>query len=42
MLIAYGIYLKDAIIVTTNGVTLTTLVILLWLYFNYREIKKCG
>jgi len=33
--IAYGIYLKDAIIITANSVTLATLVVLLFLYFNY-------
>jgi MtN3 and saliva related transmembrane protein len=35
--IAYGIYLKDTIIIMANGITLTTLVILLWLYFCYRK-----
>jgi len=33
--IVYGIYLKDVIIITANGVTLMTLLILLYLYFNY-------
>jgi MtN3 and saliva related transmembrane protein len=33
--IVYGIYLKDIIIITANSVTLTTLIILLFLYFNY-------
>jgi MtN3 and saliva related transmembrane protein len=33
--IVYGIYLKDIIIITANSVTLTTLIILLVLYFNY-------
>jgi len=33
--IIYGIYLGDAIIITANGVTLFTLIILLFLYFNY-------
>lgn len=32
--IAYGIYLKDKIIIMANAVTLTTLVILLFLYFK--------
>jgi MtN3 and saliva related transmembrane protein len=33
--IVYGIHLKDTIIITANGVTLTTLIILLILYFSY-------
>lgn len=33
--IAYGIHLKDAIIIAANSVTLMTLLILLYLYFNY-------
>jgi MtN3 and saliva related transmembrane protein len=33
--IVYGIYLKNIIIITANSVTLTTLIILLFLYFNY-------
>jgi MtN3 and saliva related transmembrane protein len=33
--IAYGIYLKDAIIITANTVTLFSLIILLFLYFRY-------
>ncbi|KPK97135.1 MAG: hypothetical protein AMJ95_10675 [Omnitrophica WOR_2 bacterium SM23_72] len=33
--IVYGCYLKDAVIITANSVTLTSLVILLFLYFNY-------
>ncbi|MBU4472779.1 MAG: SemiSWEET transporter [Candidatus Omnitrophica bacterium] len=35
--IAYGIHLKDAIIITANSITLVTLIILLCLYFNYRR-----
>jgi MtN3 and saliva related transmembrane protein len=38
--IAYGIHLKDAIIITANSVTLTTLIILLCLYFNYGRTKN--
>ena len=38
--IAYGIHLKDAIIITANSVTLTTLITLLCLYFNYGSIKR--
>jgi MtN3 and saliva related transmembrane protein len=33
--IAYGIHLKDAVIIMANSVTLTTLVILLCLYFRF-------
>ncbi len=35
--IAYGIYLKDAIIIVANLVTLLTMLILLNLYFMYRK-----
>jgi len=38
--IVYGIYLKDIIIITANSVTLTTLIILLFLYFNYGREKQ--
>lgn len=38
--IAYGIYLKDLIIITANSITLVTLVILLYLYFNYGRRKQ--
>lgn len=31
----YGYHLKDPIIITANSVTLASLVILLFLYFNY-------
>jgi MtN3 and saliva related transmembrane protein len=31
----YGIHLKDFIIITANGITLVTLVILISLYFSY-------
>jgi len=37
--IAYGIHLKDAIIVTANSMTLITLIILLFLYLNYGGLK---
>lgn len=33
--IVYGIHLGDAIIITANGVTLVSLVILLYLYVSY-------
>jgi len=33
--IAYGIYLKDPIIVLANSVTLASMVILLCLYYSY-------
>ncbi len=33
--IAYGYYLKDPVIITANSVTLASLIILLFLYFNY-------
>jgi MtN3 and saliva related transmembrane protein len=38
--IAYGLHIKDAIIITANSVTLTTLIILLHLYFIYGRIKR--
>ncbi len=37
--IMYGIYRKDRIIITANSVTLVTLLILLYLYFNYGKEK---
>lgn len=33
--IVYGIYLKDPIIIVANAVTLTSLLILIYFYFNY-------
>jgi len=33
--IAYGVHLKDAIIITANTFTLFSLIILLFLYFSY-------
>lgn len=38
--IIYGIYLKDAIIILANAVTLAILVMLLYLYFNYGKPLK--
>jgi MtN3 and saliva related transmembrane protein len=38
--IAYGIHLKDAIIITANTVTLLSLIILLFLYFTYGRMRK--
>ena len=35
--IAYGIHLKNAIIITANSITLFSLIILLFLYFCYRR-----
>lgn len=37
--IAYGVHLKDAVIITANSVTLTSLFILLYLYLVYRRQK---
>lgn len=37
--IAYGIHLKDTIIITANAITLSTLIILLFLYLSYGRIK---
>jgi MtN3 and saliva related transmembrane protein len=37
--VAYGIHLKNAIIVVANSVTLFSVIILLALYFNYGRIK---
>ncbi|MBN1913372.1 MAG: SemiSWEET transporter [Candidatus Omnitrophica bacterium] len=33
--IIYGIFLEDAIIITANSVTLTTLIVLLYFYYKY-------
>jgi len=38
--VLYGIYLKDAIIIAANSMTLLTLVILLSLYFKYSKQVK--
>jgi MtN3 and saliva related transmembrane protein len=38
--IIYGIHLKDAIIILANSVTLATLIMLLYLYFNYGRPLK--
>lgn len=38
--IAYGAHLKDATIIMANSVTLATLIVLLFLYFNYRRRKQ--
>ncbi len=35
--IAYGIHLKDIIIIVANAITLATLLILLWIYFIFRR-----
>jgi MtN3 and saliva related transmembrane protein len=35
--VAYGVHLKDLAIVIANTVTLVTVIILLFLYFNYRR-----
>lgn len=37
--IAYGIHLRNVVIITANSVTLLTLVILLFLYFSYGRKK---
>jgi len=37
--ILYGIHLKDVIIITANSITLTSLIILLFLYFSYGRMK---
>ncbi|MFH1888550.1 MAG: SemiSWEET transporter [Candidatus Omnitrophota bacterium] len=34
--IIYGVYLKDTIIIGANTITLLSLIVLLYLYFNYR------
>lgn len=38
--IAYGIHLKDIIIITANTFTLLSLIILLFLYFSYGVMRK--
>lgn len=35
--IAYGVHLRDKIIITANSVTLLTLIIMLFLYFRYKN-----
>ena len=37
--IIYGLYRKDGIIITANAVTLLSLIVLLFLYFNYGRGK---
>jgi len=37
---AYGIYLKDKIIILANGVTFLSLFTLLFLFFKYGRMKK--
>lgn len=37
---AYGIHLKDPIIIAANFITLATLIVLLWLYFKYVKLDK--
>lgn len=37
--IAYGMHLKDMIIITANSITLSSLIALLILYFYYKKIK---
>ncbi|MCX5704294.1 MAG: SemiSWEET transporter [Candidatus Omnitrophica bacterium] len=37
--VIYGIHLKDPIIILANSVTIFTLIVLLFLYFNYARIK---
>lgn len=37
--IAYGIHLRDKIIILANGVTLASLIILLYLYYRYGRQK---
>jgi MtN3 and saliva related transmembrane protein len=38
--LAYGIHLKDMVIIMANSVTLFSLIILLFLYFSYRRTKQ--
>ncbi len=38
--IAYGIHLKNPIIITANVVSLSTLIILLFLYSRYRKEER--
>lgn len=38
--IVYGVHLKDFVIIIANTVTLTTLIILLYFYFNYGRLKR--
>jgi MtN3 and saliva related transmembrane protein len=40
--IVYGVHLKDPIIITANAITLISLVVLLFLYFNYGAKKPGG
>lgn len=38
--IAYGVYRRDAVIIVANSVTLSSLLILLFLYFSYIKSNK--
>lgn len=38
--IAYGVYLRDAIIIMANIITLASLLFILFLYFFYSDKKK--
>jgi MtN3 and saliva related transmembrane protein len=38
--IIYGVYLKDAIIIVANAVTLFSMIILSFLYFMYERKKR--
>ena len=40
MWIAYGVHLKNRIIITANAVTLVTIIILLFLYVNLTRAKR--
>lgn len=38
--IAYGVHKEDVVIITANSVTLSSLIILLFLYFSYIKSNK--
>lgn len=35
--VVYGLYLKDPIIIAANAITLASLLILLWLYWKFKN-----
>ena len=38
--IAYGLHLRNSVIIIANSVTLATTIVLLFLYFNLARIKR--
>jgi MtN3 and saliva related transmembrane protein len=38
--IAYGVHLKDSIIIAANVITLVTLMVVVYLYFNFGKVRE--